>query len=241
DCDDLLATRAILKGLKKSHVETGTTHVLIHTVSDILHLARSVLVDNAEGKYATEDYYSDLDIAKIETLGPQQPHRWVDTAIVEMRHSGYVRTHIILPSSIFGLLSGPLFNRSISNPHSMHLPTMIRVSWDRRESGIVGPGKNIWPLVHIDEIVDLYIVLFDKARRDPSTPHGWQGFYFGENGHFTQYEVAKVIGEVLVDKGHMGSSEPTPFSAEELDKYFAGVRSSVCDVETRVGWTDVGT
>ncbi|KZT23307.1 NAD(P)-binding protein [Neolentinus lepideus HHB14362 ss-1] len=241
DCDDLPAVQAILNGLKKRHAETGTTPILIHTSGT------GVLIDNAEGKYATEDYYSDLDIAKIETLGPQQPHRWVDTAIVAAGEEGYVRTHIILPSSIFGLASGPLFERGISNTHSMHIPMMIRISWNRRGSGIVGPGKNIWPLVHIDEITDLYIVLFDKARKDPSTPNGRQGFYFGENGHFTQYEVAKAIGESLVEKGRTESSEPTTFSAEELDKYFAGIpflgTNSACKAERSraIGWKPTKT
>ncbi|KZT23304.1 hypothetical protein NEOLEDRAFT_1180177 [Neolentinus lepideus HHB14362 ss-1] len=107
---------------------------------------------------------------------------------------------------------------------------MIRVSWDRRESSIVGPGKNIWPLVHIDQIFDLYIVLFDKARKDPSTPNGRQGFYFGEKRHFTQYEVAKAIGEVLVER-----------------VYFAGIpffgTNSACKAERSraIGWKPTKT
>ncbi|KZT23299.1 NAD(P)-binding protein [Neolentinus lepideus HHB14362 ss-1] len=242
DCDDVAAATAILKGLKKRHIKMGTVPILIHTAFPL-----GVLVDNAEGKYATDNLYSDLDIPKIETLAPEQPHRQVDMAIVAAGEEGFVRTHIILPSTIFGIASGPLFDKGICNPHSIEIPCMIQIGWDRRESGMVGPGKNIWPLVDIDDTADLYIILFDRAREDPTVSHSRNGFYFAENGYYTHYDLAKATGQTLVDFQRATSAEPTPFTAEELEKYFAGSAffgtNSYCkaDRSRALGWKPIKT
>ncbi|TFK49795.1 NAD(P)-binding protein [Heliocybe sulcata] len=239
DCDDLPAAKAILKGLRKRYAETGKAPILIHTSGT------GVLVDNAEGKYATDNLYSDRDSAKIEALDSKQPHRWVDEVIAAAGDEGYVRTHIILPSTIFGMASGPLFDKGISNPHSIEIPCMLAIGWHKRESGMVGPGKNVWPCVDIDDTADLYIIIFDKARKDASVAHGRNGYYFAENGYYSHYELAQAIGQVLVDLGRATSAEPTPFTKEDLDKYFAGATffgtNSYCKAERSraLGWKPV--
>lgn len=68
---------------------------------------------------------------------------------------------------------------------------------------------------------DLYIALFDAAIADPRTRHGREGYYFGENGEHTLYEVGKHIGRVLVELGKSDIAEPTTFTPKEIDKYFA--------------------
>ncbi|EPQ52468.1 NAD P-binding protein [Gloeophyllum trabeum ATCC 11539] len=243
DCDDLKAATAILSGLKKRHAETGEQPILIHTSGT------GVLADNAQGKYASDLVYSDLDIPLIETLKPTQPHRWVDIAIVEAGKQGYARTHIVLPGVIFGLGHGPLFETGICNQHSMELPTILQIGWHRGRAGIIGEGRNIWPLSHIDDTADLYIVLFDAARKRKDVACGREGFYFVENGHFSVYEATKAVGHVLVELGRAKTAEPTPFTPEELDKYFAGVQvlfmgtNSVCKAERSraLGWRPTKT
>ena len=69
-------------------------------------------------------------------------------------------------------------------------------------------------------VADLYLVLFDAIRKDPSVPgHGREGFYFGENGEHNMYEVGKAIGDALVALGKSATPDPTPFTEEELEKY----------------------
>jgi hypothetical protein len=50
----------------------------------------------------------------------------------------------------------------------------------------------------------------------PTTGHGREGYYFGENGEYTQYEAAKAVAEALVAKGLGQTSEPTSFTEEEI-------------------------
>lgn len=47
-----------------------------------------VLIDDAGGMYPTDEVYSDLDIDKLETLAPTQPHRDVDLALVNADTEG---------------------------------------------------------------------------------------------------------------------------------------------------------
>ena len=69
-------------------------------------------------------------------------------------------------------------------------------------------------------VADLYIVLYDSIIANPATGHGREGFYFGENGEHTLYDVGKAIGEALVAIGKADNPEPTTFSKEDLDRYF---------------------
>lgn len=68
-------------------------------------------------------------------------------------------------------------------------------------------------------------MLFDHIRANPSgTGHGREGYYFGESGEHTMYEVAKAIGEALVEIGKSDNPEPLTFTKEEVNKYL-NVRS----------------
>jgi hypothetical protein len=64
----------------------------------------------------------------------------------------------------------------------------------------------------------LYIILYDAIVSDPSTAHGREGFYFGENGEYTLYEACKAISEAMLARGKGQTLEPTPFTEEEYKK-----------------------
>ncbi|KAI0767991.1 NAD-P-binding protein [Trametes elegans] len=215
DADDQFAARAILSGLKKRHAKLGDLPILIHTSGT------GLLTDDARGEYVTETIYSDLNVEQLKSIPPTAFHRDVDLLVIEADTQGYARTHIIFPSTIYGIAEGPLFDAGVSNPHSIQIPYLIKASLDRKQAGIVGKGVSLWPDVHIHDVADLYIVLFDSIVNNPDkTGHGWEGFYFGENGEHSWYQISRAIGDVLVELGISKDPEPTPFSPEELVKYF---------------------
>ena len=68
---------------------------------------------------------------------------------------------------------------------------------------------------------ELYMLIFDSHTSSPDkTGHGWEGYYFGENGEHSWYEISKAIGEALVELGVATEAEPTTFTVEELVQYF---------------------
>ncbi|KAJ7034973.1 hypothetical protein C8F04DRAFT_1099651 [Mycena alexandri] len=238
DADDLPATKAILKGMRDRHSDTRVAPTLIHTSGT------GVLSDHADGMHSSPTIYSDLNIAQLESLSPDQPHRNVDLAIVEADSQGYLKTYIILPSTIYGFASGPLVDAGLQNPRSQQIPKLVEVSLKRKQGGMVGKGKNWWGNVHIDDVADLYIHIFDllaKGSHPPEFAHGRAGFYFAEHGEHTLHSVGEEIAEVLSDMG-MGSPTPTTFTEHETRLYFPGGTSlgsnSRCRADRghRIGW-----
>ena len=91
-------------------------------------------------------------------------------------------------------------------------------------------------------VADLYIVIFDALTANPEgVGHGWEGFYFGENGEHTWYDISKEIARTFVKLGLGGTDEPTTFTDEELARYWGSVvRTQNCclrDVAQRVWLT----
>lgn len=216
DCDDLPGAKATLRGLKKRYEATGKHPIFINTSGT------GVLSDKAAGLTATDIVYDDLNPDQIETLAPTQPHRPVDLEIVQADKEGYVKTYIILPSTIYGIAKGKLIDAGLTNPHSQQIPSLIKVSLARGQGGMVGTGQNLWPNVEIHEVADLYSVLYDSILSNPAAGHGREGFYFGANGEHKMYDVCKAIAQELVNAGRGKDPEPTTFTKEEIDKYFAG-------------------
>ncbi|THU82952.1 NAD-binding protein, partial [Dendrothele bispora CBS 962.96] len=219
DCDDLQAAEGTLQGLKKRFQDTGKKPIFINTSGT------GVLTDNAAGMYPGEVIYDDANPDQIETLPASQPHRPVDLKIVAADKEGYVKTYIILPSTIWNIATGPLFEAGIANPRSIQIPAIVKASIDRGQGGMVGKGVNIWPNVEIHELTDLYNLLFDAVlspTASASLGHGREGFYFGANEEHKLYDIGKAIAESLVAGGKAKESEPTTFTKEEIDKYFAG-------------------
>jgi len=242
DSDDLNSAQAILRGLKRRYNATGVIPTLIHTSGT------GVITDDAAGDRSWETIYDDLNPDQIETLADTQQHRNVDLELVKADKEGYVKTYIVLPSTIYGLATGRIAELGIQNVQSIQIPSLVRASLARGQGGMVGAGKNIWPNVHIDDIADLYIVLFDVIRSNPDAAgHGREGFYFGENGEHTLYQVGKTIGEDLVALGRATNPEPSTFTDEEIKLYFQGSTfwgtNSRCRANRSrlIGWKPVKT
>ncbi|KAJ3024045.1 hypothetical protein HKX48_007976 [Thoreauomyces humboldtii] len=242
DADALDAVKAILTGLKNRHAKTGTAPTLIHTSGT------GVITDKAAGEYPGEEIYSDLDVAHIERIPNNAPHREIDMAVVAADTAGYVKTHIVLPSTIYGVATGPVYEAGLANAHSVQIPLAIRASIARRQAGMVGKGLNLWPNVHIDDVADLYLVIFDAVRTHPEkVGHGREGFYFAENGQYALIDSTRQIGRVLHELKLADTAEPSAFSEEEIKKFLGGSKylgsNSRCksDRGRGLGWTPVKT
>jgi len=213
--DHLDGVKYMLSGMEAKYKASGVPPILIHTSGT------GVLTSNARGMHPTETIYDDMDPDQIETLPDTQPHRDVDLTIVEADKEGYLKSYIVLPSTIYGIASNPLVEAAVQNAYSQQIPKLIRVSLARGQGGMIGKGLSIWPNVDIEEVADLYIILFNAIINNPETVgHGREGFFFGENGEHQWYDISKEISKVLVELGRGKSDEPTSLSPEEVIEYF---------------------
>jgi hypothetical protein len=126
-------------------------------------------MDDARGMFATTTIYDDSDADQIESLAPTQLHRDVDLTITNAdaegqrawfsflrlsylpQFAGYIKSHIIMPSAVYGLATGRLVDLGIQNAQSMQIPMLAKAALDRGRAGMIGAGKNIWPHVEVHE------------------------------------------------------------------------------------------
>ncbi|KAJ4490122.1 NAD-binding protein [Lentinula aciculospora] len=215
DCDSIDAAQSTLRGLKKRFEMTGKPPIFIHTAST------GVYADFVGGKHANSEVFDDSKPEQIETLPPTAPHRPVDLAIISGDAQGYLRSYIILPSTVWGTATGPLFDAKISNPHSVQIPYSARAALARGQGGMLTEGKNEWPIVEIHELGDLYSLLYDAIQSEhPMAGHGREGYYNAGHEDYSMRQLAKSISQALVELNRGTNLEPSPFTQEELDKFF---------------------
>ncbi len=144
--------------------------LFIHTTGS------SIVADHADGDYAavtplTEDDYFDpvpFRRARVDI------NRYVRQAAIEKG----VRTAVIAPAMIYGAGRG-------LQPDSDQLPKIIALSRQVGAGAYFGKGLNVYSNVHIDDLVDLYLLVMERA------PGG--SFYFAENSHNSFVEIAEMI------------------------------------------------
>ena len=65
------------------------------------------------------------------------------------------------------------------------------------------------------------MVLFNNIMNNPDkVGHGWQGFYFAENGEHRWLDISKAIGQAMFELKLTENPEPTEFTVAELTHYF---------------------
>ena len=126
-----------------------------------------------------EDCFSEPVIYSRARVGV---NRYVRQAALEKG----IRTVVICPSMIYGMGKG-------MQPNSDHIPKLIQVSKQLGAGVYFGKGLNRYSNVHIDDLVDLYLLAIKKA------PGG--SFFFAENGHNSFREIAEMISTYLGFRG----------------------------------------
>jgi nucleoside-diphosphate-sugar epimerase len=202
---------------------TGKPAIHIHTSGT------GVLAEDVRGKKGSDIVYSDLDPDKINGLADERLHRNVDLFIINAAQTNpQLKSVIVIPPAIYGIGTG-LFSRD-----SMLLSILIRSALKRGKAEVNGPGEATWDNVHIADLVDAYIILFDQllavygpdaksdAKPSPYLTTGREGYYFTENGRHSWRQLAEKIGEVLHKKGLAKSAKATSFPDDEVESALIG-------------------
>jgi len=143
-----------------------------------LHTSGSSIVGDASGGEGTDRIYQE------DALPAPTPDKTARVAIDDL----------VLAAAAKGVRSAVLCNTLIYGHgalprDSVQLPRLLKQA---RKNGIVrhvGRGLNIWSNVHIDDVVDLYLLALEK------TPAGT--FYFVESGEASFRDMSNAIAEAL--------------------------------------------
>lgn len=181
-----------------------------------------IVVDSAAGEYAgsvvyTEDTY-------FEPVPFRRPRVAVNRMVREAAIDKGIRSIVICPSMIYGKGRG-------LQPNSDQLPKLIALSKQVGAGVYFGKGLNRYSNIHIDDLVDLYLLALDKA------PGG--SFFFAENGNASFTEIAEMISRSF------GFGKTVSLSVEDLARqhgdaarYGVTSNSLVSAVNARrLGWS----
>lgn len=150
----------------------------------------------------------------------------IDRFVLDSAREG-IRSIVICPTMIYGRSTGP-------KRDSIQVPILIRQS-KAREAGVhLGRGLNIWSNVHIEDLVDLYLLAIQRA--EPGT------FFFAENGEAKLGDIAVSISKMLGFGGRTvewAVDDAVRVLGEEAARYALASNSRVRSVAARraLGWT----
>ncbi|VDB86894.1 unnamed protein product [Peniophora sp. CBMAI 1063] len=216
--DHVGAAKAVLAGNKERFQTTGVAPIYIHTSGT------GAFIDGAVGtRFDPESLplYDDSDRAVMDALPDTAFHRNVDLLVLEGDTEGYVRSYIVLPSTVWGILTGKLVDAGIANSHSIQIPAAIKASIRKGQGAMIGLGENEWLHVEIHELADLYIRLLNAAVAG-TVPHGRDGQYIGENGVYRLKDTAAAYTRALHAAGRSRTAEPESFTKGDIDRFFGG-------------------
>jgi len=139
-----------------------------------------IVADSADGEYAgsvvyTEDTY-------FEPVPFRRPRVAMNRLVRQAAIDKGIRSVVICPSMIYGKGRG-------LQPDSDQIPKIIALSKQVGAGVYFGKGLNRYSNVHIDDLVDLYLLALEKA------PGG--SFFFAENGDASFKEIAEMLSHSL--------------------------------------------
>ncbi len=209
--DDRAAVEALLQAL------AGTGKAVLHTSGS------SIVADLADGEREGKVYD---ESTPFEPLPLRAKRVALNTAVLAAAAQG-VRAIIICPSLIYG--NGRGVHRD-----SVQVPWLINQARQHKVGRHIGPGRNVWSNVHIDDLVRLYLLALERA------PAG--AFYYAENGESSMRETSAAIGAAL---GYGERTEAIPVDAavaefgESFARYTMASNSRVRAVRARkeLGWS----
>jgi len=164
--DDPFAVEAMLPALE------GSGKPFIHTSGS------SIIADRGAGERSELVFHEDTPSVP---LPERQGRLAVERLILSYGQRG-VRSCVLRPTLIYGRGRG-------LNKHSIQVPRMLDLALSEGRAMHIGRGENVWSHVHVDDIVDLYLLALEKAH--PGS------LFYAENGECSMRAVAEAIGRLL--------------------------------------------
>jgi nucleoside-diphosphate-sugar epimerase len=181
DSDHRGAVEALIAGLE------GSNKVLLHT-------SGSSIVGDASGGEATDAVYYEDTLP--EPTADKAARVAIDHLVLAAADKG-VRSAVLCNTLIYG-------HGAVPSAKSVQLPRLLAQA---KKSGVVrhvGPGRNIWSNVHIDDVAEVYRLALDK------TPAGT--FYFIESGEASFVDMTTSMANAL------GLGAPQDWALDEARK-----------------------
>lgn len=209
----------------------GAVEALIEGLRDsakvLLHTSGSSIVGDASGGLGSDRIYHEGQLPP--PTADKAARVAIDELVVAAAGQG-IRSAVLCNTLIYGHSLGV-------KRDSVQLPRLYRQALKSGVVRHVGPGQNIWSNVHIEDVVNLYLLALEN------TPAGT--FYFVESGEAAFRDMTTAMA------GAMGLGAPQDWPLAEAEKewgyemanYGLGSNSRVRGEHARtlLGWQPVRT
>ncbi|KAF2097818.1 NAD(P)-binding protein [Rhizodiscina lignyota] len=191
DIDHEGCAKAILDGVAKRSERCFVIHLSgTGCISDKLE-------QTWEGKYNPHQWHDIAEIKEIYDLPPEAAHHTIDQWFMDADND-IVKTAIICPPDIYGEGTG------IGNRATFLVPRYVEALLEHKEAFYLGEGNNIRAVTHIDDVVNLFILILEKAIEGGSgADWGREGFYFAVSDSVRWRDAAEAIAALGRKQGFL--------------------------------------
>ncbi|TPR11773.1 hypothetical protein CAN33_0050390 [Aspergillus niger] len=112
-------------------------------------------------------------------------------------------------------------------------PEVLKTAIISPKVPIIGRGLSFGTDIHIYDLTNLYVILFERAlSKQDDGLWGPEAYYLCENGEHCWGELARSIGRICVAEGFIPSAEEEAFGFEEAQKW-AGYEAASWGLNSR--------
>jgi len=217
DSDHKPAMEALLTGLGRRSAP-----------SFLIHLSGTACISDVySGRFGVLNprVWSDVDdIEELAALPDDRTHRHVDKIVFEAAatHGAHIHTAIICPPDIYGKGHGPGITQSFM------VPFFYDSILEHQSAFYLAKGENTRSLVHIDDVMSLYVSVVEEAVTSLETGKvrdecwGKNGFYFNSSSELAWKDAAAATGKIMASLGLIESAEPKEATVEDAQSMLGG-------------------
>ena len=186
---------------------------MIHTSGDSI-LKYPDIERHSFGEAATKVFDDIADIEEIRSFPDYAPHRPVEKIVLAGHESNGTTLHtaIVCPPTIVGEGRGP------GNRQSIQLPLLARTALKRKIALYVGPGEAYLTSVHVSDLSNLFLRLFDATVvRSDSVTWDEEGYYFANAEEHRWGEISKRIAVEAHQQGLIPTQDVASITIDEAN------------------------
>ena len=236
-------TSVILRGIQKTQaVKAPKKPILLH-----LSGTGNFVDHSTTGEYLPRDHvFNDGkpdDVRKIDASYP--PNGATDELILAAAAQGEVNALILCPGGIYGQSANHI---GLSIGAAAAKAAGVWVLWNLKNvetlgfSPYIGPGTSIIRLIHVDDVVSLMMLVYQKALDswDTYKPEDvYSHFYLCVDETLENKKVAEAYGDFLYREGKIASPTPKQVSYDDAGTtafYIAGNTMVEAVKAKELGW-----
>jgi nucleoside-diphosphate-sugar epimerase len=153
-----------------------------------------------EGDYNPHVWDDIREIDEIYDLPDSAQHHVIDKWFADASND-LIKTVTVCPPDIYGQSS------TISSRATFLVPDYVEALTKYKEAFYLGKGENIRAVTHIDDVVDLFLLLLGKyLEGGKGLDYGRKGFYFAVSGGIPWKEAAEAVNKIGKKQGWLPSN-----------------------------------